>query len=127
MLRVANRIVEIIKDFEVRHVGLEGYAFGAKFQSHQIGEVAGVVKSQLWMNFRIVPEIVPPKQARKHVLGYGGKVTKEEIVKAVRDGLNIDAKSDHEADAAVVARWTFDLMAAREREIRVSRIVEGSP
>ena len=115
-LRIANELVKIMELFGVRHVGLEGYAYSKAAQAHQIGEVAGVVKSQIWLKHRIVPRIVPPTSARKHVLGYGGQIPKSEIVRTVEQGLGVAVANDHEADATVVARWTFDMVVAEEKE-----------
>lgn len=117
MLRIANEVLHTVEMFKIRHVGIEGPAHNAKYQSHQLGEVAGVVKSQLWLKFKIAPRIVPPASARKHVLGYGGSIPKERIVAAVRDGLGIAVENDHEADATVVARYMFDSVVAEEKEL----------
>jgi len=117
MLRVANEVVHVVEMFKIRHVGIEGPAHNARYQSHQLGEVAGIVKSQLWMKFRIAPRIVPPSSARKHVLGYGGSIPKDRVTAAVREGLGIAAANDHEADATVVARYTFDTVVAEEKEL----------
>lgn len=115
MLAVANEVIGICKTWKIRHVGIEGYAMDARFQAHQIGEVAGVLKTQLYLALRIIPEIVPPNTGRKHVMGYG-RPTKEQIVEVVRDGLGYDVKTDHEADAAVVARFLFDKRVVEEKE-----------
>lgn len=118
LLSICNEIIAIIREFKIKHVGIEGFAHNARWQSHQIGEIAGALKTQLYLGCRIIPEIVPPTSARKHVLGYGGPVSKAAIVQAVREGLEIDVANDHEADAAVVARWTFDWVVAKEKEIQ---------
>lgn len=117
-LKVANEIVKVMELFNIRHVGIEGYAYDAKHQAHQIGEVAGVVKSQIWLRFRIVPRIFQPSAARSHVFGYGGSVSKDEVMSVVRDGLGIEVANDHEADATVIARCTFDTVVAEEKEAR---------
>ncbi len=116
MLGIANEVVGIFRTWKVRWSGIENYAMGAAFRAHQIGEVAGVVKSQLWLALRMVAGVVPPSAARKHVMGYGGSMTKDQIVEVVRDGLGYAINGDHEADAAVVARYTFDKKVAEERE-----------
>lgn len=107
MLAIANEIIGVCKTYKIAHVGIEGYAMDARFQAHQIGEVAGVVKTQLYLALRMIPTIVAPNVGRKHVLGYG-RPDKAQIVKVVRDGLGYPVQSDHEADAGVVARYTFD-------------------
>lgn len=118
MLRIANEIVRVITLFKVRHVGIEGAAHNARYQSHQLGEVAGVVKSQIWLKFGIAPRVTPPSAARKHVIGYGGSVTKKQVTEAVEQGLGVVVENDHEADATVIARYTFDTVVAEEEELR---------
>ncbi len=118
LLGICNEIIQVIKDFKVMHVGIEGFAHDAKWQAHQIGEVAGALKTQLYLACKLVAEVVAPGAARKHVLGYGGRLSKEVITEAVREGLEIDVANDHEADAAVVARYTFDWVVAKEKEIQ---------
>lgn len=116
MLSIANDVVGIFRIWKVRWVGIENYAMSAAFRAHQIGEVAGVVKSQLWLALKMVADVVAPNQARKHVLGYGA-AKKNVIVEVVRDGLGYPIANDHEADAGVVARFTFDKKVAEEKEI----------
>lgn len=117
-LRIARRITELMSEYKVAHVGIEGYAYSQAAQAHQIGEVGGAVKGHIWLNHKIIPRIVPPTTARKHVFGYGGSIPggKETIKRIVTDGLGVAVANDHEADATVVARWTFDTVATEERE-----------
>jgi Holliday junction resolvasome RuvABC endonuclease subunit len=115
LICIANEIVGYVRSFKVRHVGIEGYAMDARYQAHQIGEVAGVVKTQLWLACAIVPEIVPPNTARKHVMGYGSP-DKKTVVNVVEQGLGIIVDNDHEADACVVGRYLFDKVVAEEKE-----------
>lgn len=115
LICIANEIIGHIKGFKVKHVGIEGYAMDARFRAHQIGEVAGVVKTQLWLACGIVPHIVAPSSARKHVMGYG-RPSKPDIVRVVEQGLGVAVDNDHEADATVVARYVFDKIVATEKE-----------
>lgn len=118
-IRVFRQISELIATYNVRHVGIEGYAYSQAAQAHQIGEVGGVVKTQLLVKHGILPKVVPPTTARKHVFGYGGSIPggKASIKRIVSEGLGVSVDNDHEADATVVAKWTFDVVAAEEREI----------
>jgi len=108
LLNIANDIVGFIKQFNVQKVAIEGPTYGTARQAHQhqIGEVAGVVKTQLWLACHIVPWVVPPTTARKHFLGYG--MANKENVQAVLSDVGIEYETDHEADAYVVARYLFD-------------------
>jgi len=118
--RIANQIVRVVTKHQVRHVGIEGPAHNKRFQSHQLGEVAGAVKTQLWLKFGIAPRIVPPSSARKHVMGYGGAgITKMMVREIVEKGLGVAVENDHEADATVIARYTFDTVVAEEEELDV--------
>jgi len=117
LIDVSNEIIRIAKTYKVKHVAIENYAHKAKFQAHQMGEMAGVVKVQLALACNIIPDVVPPSTARKHALGYGGSgISKKDIEAAVIEGLLIPVEDDHQADAAVVAQYYFDYVVAREIE-----------
>lgn len=116
LILIANEIIGHIKGFKVKHVGIEGYAMDARFRAHQIGEVAGVVKVQLWLACGIIAHIIAPSSARKHVMGYG-RPAKKDIVRVVEQGLGVVVENDHEADATVIARYTFDKIVAAEKEL----------
>lgn len=118
-IRLANVIVQVMKDYEIRFVGIEGYSYGSTYRAHDVGEAAGVVKSQIWLNFRIFPQIIPPSSGRKHVLGYGGPIDKLDIVRVVQEGLGVVVSNHHEADATVVARYRFDTVVAEEKEKQI--------
>lgn len=116
--RIANVIVRVVKLYKIKHVGIEGPAHNARFQSHQLGEVNGAVKMQLWLKFGISPRVTPPSSARKHAIGYGGPgVTKKQVMEVVEQGLGVVVENDHEADATVIARYTFDTVVAEEEEL----------
>ena len=117
MLAIANAIVGLCKKWKIRYIGIEGYAMDARFQAHQIGEVAGVLKTQLFLALRMIPEVVPPQTARKHLMGYG-RPDKKQVVEVVHDGLGwAEVDGEHEADAAVVAKYVFDKKVAEEKEL----------
>jgi len=115
MLRITSEIVRVVRLFRIRHVGLEGVPRDA-VGVYQLGEVAGIVKSQLWMKFKIVPRIVSPASARKHVIGYGGDVPTG-LTEVVRDGLGVPVENKQEAASTIVARYTFDTIVAEEKEL----------
>jgi hypothetical protein len=114
MLGIANDVVGITKDWKIRYVGIRGHAMNAA--AYQVGEVSGVLKTQLYLALRIVSEVVPSIPAHKHVLGQG-RPAGHEVVRAVRDGLGYDAKTPTEAEAAIVARYLFDKKVAEQKEV----------
>jgi len=107
LLNIAKDVVADVKAFNIALVAIEDYAKAARFGAHQYGEIGGVVKTQLWLATRVVPEVYPPKLARKVVLGYGGNVPKSQIFQVVQEDLGVNVSNDHEADAWVVAMAHF--------------------
>ena len=103
---VANEVVGYAKTFAVRDVGIEAFAFSRQYQSHQIGEMSGVVRLQLWLACRIVAHKISITGGRLKVLGYGGKLTKKKIFNAVTGG-EVAVNTEHEADAWVAAFALF--------------------
>lgn len=116
LINLTNDIVGLAKQYKVRYVALEGYAHNKRFQAHQIGEIAGNVKVQLWLARKILTEPIPPSTARKHFFGYG-KITKVQVFEILTERLGMTLDNDHEADSYVVARYLWDLMARREKDM----------
>jgi len=114
LINLTNEIVGLAKSYKVRYVALEGYAHNKCFQAHQIGEIAGNVKVQLWLARKILVDSIPPSTARKHFFGYG-KITKSQVFEILTDRLDMTLDNDHEADSYVVARYLWDMMAQREK------------
>lgn len=108
-LKLADEILGLIKTFKVTEVAIENYAFGKSYRAHQVGETAGVVKSQLWLGAKLVPETVAPSTARKYLFGYGSakKADVLKISSALIEHLGKSFSSDHESDAYVIAMWLF--------------------
>jgi Holliday junction resolvasome RuvABC endonuclease subunit len=117
LINLTNDIVGIAKDYKVRYAGVEGYAHNKRFQAHQIGEIAGNVKVQLWLAKKILVEPIPPQTGRKHFLGYGS-VAKSTVFEILSKRLGLTVDNDHESDAYVVARYLWDFLAQRERKMR---------
>ena len=112
LIYIATRIIQggkKVPDWENRlEVGIENYAFGAKGNQTDLGEIQGVVRTQLWMALHKTPEIIVASSARKKVLGKGrfskGKKGKKEIISAVSERFGRDWGEDHDlADAHVIA------------------------
>ena len=110
LINVANEVIGYGRDFRVSHIAIEGFAFDKPFQAHQLGEIAGVVKTQCWLALHVVPAVVSPSSARKYLFGHG-RPTKDQIVEVVRDHIGVPVQNDHEADAYVVGRWMFGQVA----------------
>jgi len=117
MVEIAKEVLKTVELFKIRHVGIKGYAHDAKWQVHQLGEVCGVIKAYLWSKNRMLTEVVAPRVARRHVMDRGGRVNREELRDVVETGLGVSVDNDLEVDATIVARYMFDMVAAREKEV----------
>ena len=115
MLDITRAVVRAVKDYQTRYVGIKGYAHDAKWQVHQLGELAGVIKTQLWLLHKIEPQVVPPSAAKKYVAGGTGKVTWEEVREAAR-GQGAQPQNDLELSAYIVARYMFGCVVKKEKE-----------
>jgi Holliday junction resolvasome RuvABC endonuclease subunit len=116
LINLTNDIVGYAKAFKIKYVALEGYAYNKRFQAHQLGEIAGNVKVQLWLARKILVEVVPPSTGRKHLFGYGS-AKKDDCFKILTDGLDLTLDNTHESDSYVAARYLWDQMAQRERDM----------
>jgi len=114
MVYIANKIVSELKrlkrqsyykgpngEHPVIHVGIEGYAFGARGAQNDLGEIQGVVKSQIWLASRIEPVIIVSSTARKAVMGKGNYPKDKILAELVKRGF--DLRDHNEADAYVIA------------------------
>ena len=109
------------KPWEFRpYVAIEGYAYskgGSKGKgkdkeksgssgagaAFDLGELGGVIKSQIFLTFGIEAYIVAPGTARKFVVGKG-RPTKAEVV-AYANANGLPTKNHNIADAWVIAQW----------------------
>ena len=106
LVDIASCVMEVVKGAgEPRDprplVAIEGYAYGAYGSQPELGELHGVVKSQLWLGLLVEPEIIAPTHARKVVLGHG-RLSKAAILEKVA-ARGVECRNDNEADAYVIA------------------------
>lgn len=105
MIYIAEKIVGVVSELMVRRavvcVGIEGFAYGARGAQNDLGEIQGVVKSQLWLALGIEPVIITSSTARKVVMGKGNFPKSEILTALVGRGLKL--KNHNEADAYVIA------------------------
>ena len=86
---------------------IEGYAFGKSFRSHQIGELGGVIRLELY-NFAVPFVTIPPKSLKKFVTS-SGKGEKSDIKLHLYKRWGFTVEQEDEADAAGCALATFYL------------------
>lgn len=113
MTHIATKVVSSIRQaqadgHEIAGIGIENYAFSARGAQNDLGEIHGVIKSQIWLVFGVAPDIIAASRARKVVLGKGrfskGRAGKAEIIEAVK-ALGFETSDDNIADAYVIAEY----------------------
>lgn len=102
-VRIDDR-VEFVGDLlrgGVLCVGIEGYAFSRQGAQNDLGELQGVVKSQLWLALGVEPVVMAVSSARKLVVGSGN--AKKDRVQAVLAERGFVFDNHNIADAYVIA------------------------
>lgn len=82
-------------------VAMEGYAFGAKFNREEMGEVGGVIKAMLY-HHNVEPAIWQNTSWKKLVFG-NGKLPKDEIRLAAFQRYGVAIKDMNQVEAFCVA------------------------
>lgn len=78
-------------------VAVEGYAHGAKYQAHQMGELGGVIRLTLWC--RNTPYVDVPPPVRMKVATGKGQAKKEHVLAEAIQRLGYAGHDNNEADA----------------------------
>lgn len=113
IITIAAEIVKRCQEFEVKAVGIENYAFGAfggagySSSGTVLGELAGVVKRDLAVVYKIIPAMYSPSSARKALFGKGNGKLKKEQVQAKLKELGLVFPSHDEGDAFVIAATRY--------------------
>lgn len=111
LVMISARIVDEIRYVRINgdsaEVCIENYAFGARGAQNDLGELHGVIKTQIYVGLGIVPTVVSPSSYRKVILGSGRKTKQEsfDYAKSVLTKLGHASINADEADAYLVAEW----------------------
>lgn len=65
------------------HIGMEGYAYGAKLNREKLGELSAIVKLTCYLIYGKAPEVVQPTSLKKFLTG-SGRAGKADMVKAIQ-------------------------------------------
>jgi Holliday junction resolvasome RuvABC endonuclease subunit len=100
-LEICQRIVHIGRDMDCRLIAIEGLGMMAKMgrMGNQIflAELLGVLKAQVFISLRVIPDIVPPPSWKKRVIG-SGKADKVMIKQFLETkGYNFDKQDIYDA------------------------------
>jgi len=105
IIYITNRVLYVVRKYDVEYVAVEGYAYGKTFRREQLAELGGVVKTQLFLSTGIVPVIVAPSTARAVVFGKGCGGIKKAFVRPLLKNKGVSIKDPDQADAYVIARY----------------------
>ena len=109
--------------YEPDIICLEDYSYASANQSHQIGELGGVIRvllHLLMVNWRVVS----PAQVKKFATGKGN-ASKVQVIKAVDKRWGIDTDSDDIADAFVLAKIGQALLGKECQNQEQREVVEA--
>jgi Holliday junction resolvasome RuvABC endonuclease subunit len=99
---IATQVVRFALAHEVTHAFVENYSFGMKFNSHQLGELGGVVKLALHRS-GLTPIPVASSSARKLLLGKNVKGAKKIVEQQLKKS-GFTGNGD-QCDALAVANY----------------------
>jgi len=87
------------------HIGMEGYAYGAKLNREKLGELGGIVKLASYIVFGVTPTVVAPAALKQSITG-SGKASKDAMVSAIKE-YDADIKDNNLADAYGLALMLY--------------------
>lgn len=127
LLMIARGILSLVKQHDVTHVFSEGYSFGRVQRAHHLGELGGVVKSQLWLTNHLITTPVPVSAARRAMFG---KVKRQKDVKRfVREklrGVGACFGTQDEYDAFVIANYGLAALGKQHLTMQGGLALEGA-
>lgn len=83
------------------HIGMEGYAYGAKLNREKLGELGGIVKLVSNLVLGVTPTIIAPTALKQFVTG-SGRADKQAMLSEIQK-LDPEIKDDNVADAYGIA------------------------
>lgn len=109
---IKNRILVIAKDYKIKNVLIEDYAYDAKGRTSfgrviDLGELGGVVKAALYENNYKVYKLSPT--SLKKFITSDGLGSKENMAESIFKKYGYQFKDDNEADAFALARCLLNL------------------
>lgn len=102
LLRIEEELLKLISNRNPNLIAIEGYAYGRQNQSHQMGELGGVLRVAMtkagvkWIE-------VAPTAVKKFATGKGN-AKKEQIILEVYKRWGAEFKTNDQADAFVLAQ-----------------------
>ena len=105
LIYIRDSILYFADSFHVSHVFIENYAFGKRFQAHQLGELGGVVRVGFVEKWGMYPVALSCLHARGWLFGKIARKDMKKIVVAGMKSAGFIRKTTDEVDAWVVANF----------------------
>lgn len=102
---IKNHIGALLVKHKIKHAIIENYAYAAKGQVFNIGELGGVIKLLLFEN-KIDYVTVAPTALKKFITGKGN-AKKELMLKYVYKKYNFDTDNNNICDAFALGKYWF--------------------
>lgn len=109
------KVMAVLLEAKPDLVGIEGYSFDSVGRWFDLGEIGGVLKVELMVQ-GIPTAVVPPCSLKKFMTN-NGQASKERMIAAVQEHLNVITDNDDLADAASIAHFAY-VMATGQSERR---------
>ena len=116
LLAIARAVAQVAKETEVTDVCIENYAFSAKGAQNDLGELHGVIKTQLYLS-GLVCEYIASTQARAIVFKTGKRIEKKQVIPML-EGMGHRFEDHNVADAYVIAEAYRQKLIAKEETSR---------
>lgn len=114
LIDIRNKLCSLISEYNVRVIGIERYAYGARGAQNDLAELHGVLKVAIIEQFRLIPQYVSVQAARKQTVGKGSGLTKAQFRKKIEEVSGFNFGNTDEADAWSVSEFTR-VMRQQER------------
>lgn len=122
LINIEDRLKYIVDTNKLNLVLIEGYAYAAQNQAHQIGELGGVIRRMLYK--KQLPWVeVSPSQVKKFATGKGN-AKKDLIIMNVFKKWGQEFETSDEADAFVLAKIGQVLLNGGEITQYQSEVIE---
>jgi hypothetical protein len=108
--RISKWAMEIISDFQIESVTVEGYSMGSKGRVFNLAENCGILKWKIW-KAGIGIDIVPPTTVKKFATGKGNS-DKDKMFEAFLQETSIDIQKIICPDKAKVSSPVGDIVDA---------------
>jgi Holliday junction resolvasome RuvABC endonuclease subunit len=113
-LQYIRRLVKrLVRRHSLSVVAIEGYSFGERFYTHQMGEVGGTVRiTSADLGVKLV--VIPPTVAKKVATGKGN-ASKSDVRAAVRAMYSLKRNPNMNISDAVAVYWAAEKELGEDR------------